>query len=45
LLDAAAALAGIAPRRHQAECGGYDSLGIHQDERLLRVCREAVAGG
>ncbi|MFH9006014.1 HEAT repeat domain-containing protein [Streptomyces afghaniensis] len=30
------------PRRHRADSGGYDSHGIHEDEGLLRVCREAL---
>ncbi|MFF7853523.1 hypothetical protein [Streptomyces sp. NPDC007904] len=30
------------PRRHQARSGGYGSHDIHEDERLLRTCREAL---
>jgi hypothetical protein len=33
-----------APRRHQARSGGYGSADILEDERLLRVCREALDG-
>ncbi|MDN0196510.1 HEAT repeat domain-containing protein [Streptomyces sp. S.PNR 29] len=32
-----------AARRHQADSGGYGSHDIHEDERLLRDCRRAVA--
>ncbi|MFJ4981210.1 HEAT repeat domain-containing protein [Streptomyces coeruleorubidus] len=31
------------PRRHRADSGGCDSHGIHEDERLLRVCRGALS--
>nr|WP_237556421.1 HEAT repeat domain-containing protein [Streptomyces sp. SID5464] len=31
------------PRRHRADSGGYDSHDIHEDEGLLRLCREALA--
>ncbi|MFI6369943.1 HEAT repeat domain-containing protein [Streptomyces sp. NPDC050546] len=32
------------PRRHRADVRGYGSHDIHEDEGLLRVCREALAG-
>ncbi|GAB2852129.1 hypothetical protein GCM10027074_18610 [Streptomyces deserti] len=34
-----------APRRHLAGSGGFGSHDVHEDERLLRWCREGVAGG
>ncbi|MFE9438695.1 HEAT repeat domain-containing protein [Streptomyces sp. NPDC006602] len=33
-----------APRRHLARPGGFGSHDIWKDERLLRLCREALAG-
>ncbi|GGW64738.1 HEAT repeat domain-containing protein [Streptomyces caelestis] len=30
------------PRRHRATAGGYAGHDIHEDEELLRVCREAL---
>jgi hypothetical protein len=33
-----------APRRHRAGPGGYGSSDIHEDEMLLRRCREALGG-
>ncbi|MEU0250163.1 HEAT repeat domain-containing protein [Streptomyces sp. NPDC006235] len=30
------------PRRHRADCSGYDRHAIHEDEGLLRVCRVAL---
>jgi HEAT repeat protein len=32
------------PRRHRADSGGYGSHDVHEDEGLLRVCREVLAG-
>ncbi|MEU1414348.1 HEAT repeat domain-containing protein [Streptomyces sp. NPDC005731] len=32
-----------APRRHRARTGGYGSHDVLEDERLLRVCREALS--
>ncbi|MFD5075054.1 HEAT repeat domain-containing protein [Streptomyces sp. NPDC058371] len=33
------------PRRHLARAGGFSGHDIIEDERLLRACREGVAGG
>ncbi|GAB2729781.1 HEAT repeat domain-containing protein [Streptomyces bullii] len=33
-----------APRRHRADTGGYGSHDVHEDERLLRLCREGLVG-
>ncbi|MFE2420650.1 HEAT repeat domain-containing protein [Streptomyces hokutonensis] len=34
-----------APRRHLARAGGHGSQDVLEDERLLGVCREVMAGG
>ncbi|MFD1668968.1 HEAT repeat domain-containing protein [Streptomyces calvus] len=34
-----------APRRHRGGPGGHGSHDVHEDERLLRSCRRALAGG